>query len=229
MEAALVESKETAGARSKRILKSEAPPDEEAVLRAAGAEPKQPSPEPGGSAAAQQTAISTSRGFLDWLVTNRMSVALTSYQTGQLLLIGPKANGRLSVFQRNFVRAMGLWPIPSGSISQPLPISGAWRTCLGLASRQAMRVNTMIVYMCRVPRIPQAISTSMRSLVDGNGRLLFVNTKYSCLATPDNVHSFKPFWKPSFISKLAPEDRCHLNGLCLKEGQGQIRHRREPQ
>ena len=27
-----------------------------------------------------------------------------------------------------------------------------------------------------------------------------------------------PRWRPPFISALAPEDRCHLNGLCLVEG-----------
>jgi uncharacterized protein (TIGR03032 family) len=32
------------------------------------------------------------------------------------------------------------------------------------------------------------------------------------------VHSFKPLWKPPFISKIAPEDRCHLNGLAMKDG-----------
>ncbi len=54
--------------------------------------------------------------------------------------------------------------------------------------------------------------------VDGNGRVVFVNSKYSCLATFDRVHSFKPLWQPSFISKLAPEDRCHLNGLAMQDG-----------
>ncbi|HSD93687.1 MAG TPA: DUF4915 domain-containing protein, partial [Methyloceanibacter sp.] len=56
--------------------------------------------------------MSTSRGFADFLVTNRLSLALTSYQTGQLMLIGPLLDGRLSVFQRNFVRAMELWATP---------------------------------------------------------------------------------------------------------------------
>jgi len=32
------------------------------------------------------------------------------------------------------------------------------------------------------------------------------------------VHSFKPVWKPPFISTLAPEDRCPLDGLAMKEG-----------
>ena len=49
-------------------------------------------------------------------------------------------------------------------------------------------------------------------------QVVFVNSKYSCLATLDSQYSFKPLWQPSFISKLAPEDRCHLNGLAVVEG-----------
>jgi uncharacterized protein (TIGR03032 family) len=32
-------------------------------------------------------------------------------------------------------------------------------------------------------------------------------------------HSFVPIWKPPFLSKIAAEDRCHLNGLALENGQ----------
>lgn len=54
--------------------------------------------------------------------------------------------------------------------------------------------------------------------VDGDGRLVFVNTLFSCLATLSDTHSFRPVWKPPFISRLAAEDRCHLNGLALRDG-----------
>lgn len=45
--------------------------------------------------------------------------------------------------------------------------------------------------------------------------LWFINTRFSCLCTVDFVHSFVPCWRPSFISALTPEDRCHLNGLAM--------------
>lgn len=48
--------------------------------------------------------------------------------------------------------------------------------------------------------------------------LWFVNTRFSCLCTRSRIHSFVPRWRPTFISALAPEDRCHLNGLCMVEG-----------
>jgi uncharacterized protein (TIGR03032 family) len=41
------------------------------------------------------------------------------------------------------------------------------------------------------------------------------NSRFSCLATLDETHSFVPRWAPGFISKLVAEDRCHLNGLAL--------------
>jgi uncharacterized protein (TIGR03032 family) len=48
--------------------------------------------------------------------------------------------------------------------------------------------------------------------------LWFVNTRFSCLCTRSPIHSFVPRWRPPFISALAPEDRCHLNGLCMAQG-----------
>jgi uncharacterized protein (TIGR03032 family) len=32
------------------------------------------------------------------------------------------------------------------------------------------------------------------------------------------THSLRPLWKPPFITKLAAEDRCHLNGMAMKDG-----------
>ncbi len=49
--------------------------------------------------------------------------------------------------------------------------------------------------------------------------LWVVNTRFSCLCTLDRAHSFVPRWKPPFVSELAPEDRCHLNGVGLVDGQ----------
>ncbi len=54
--------------------------------------------------------------------------------------------------------------------------------------------------------------------VESSGRVVFVNTLFGCLATISETHSFIPLWKPPFISKLAAEDRCHLNGLALQDG-----------
>ncbi len=50
------------------------------------------------------------------------------------------------------------------------------------------------------------------------GELWAVNTRFSCLASFDGIHSFVPQWRPPFVSALAPDDRCHLNGFALSGG-----------
>ncbi len=59
-------------------------------------------------------------------------------------------------------------------------------------------------------------------IVEKSGQLVFVNTLFSCLATVSKSHSFKPVWQPPFISKLAAEDRCHLNGVALRDGKARF-------
>jgi uncharacterized protein (TIGR03032 family) len=49
--------------------------------------------------------------------------------------------------------------------------------------------------------------------------LWVVNTRFCCLCTLDRDHSFSPRWRPHFVSALAPQDRCHLNGLGMVNGQ----------
>src|SRR5262249_22232865 len=44
------------------------------------------------------------------------------------------------------------------------------------------------------------------------------NRRFSCLCTLHPDYSFVPRWRPKFISALAPEDRCHLNGLAIVDG-----------
>src|SRR6266404_1632130 len=51
--------------------------------------------------------------------------------------------------------------------------------------------------------------------VEGARRPIFVNTLYCCLATTSETASFRPLWRPKFLSALVPEDRCHLNGLAM--------------
>ena len=47
---------------------------------------------------------------------------------------------------------------------------------------------------------------------------VFVATGFGCIATLSERSSFTPLWRPPFLSRLAAEDRCHLNGLALADG-----------
>ena len=161
------------------------------------------------------TEISVSRGLGGWLQTNNVSLAFTSYQTGQLFLVGVLPSGQVSFNQQSFTRAMGLHyragRLHVGSLSQ------IWR--LENALEPGELANSAFDMML-VPRNAQTTGDiDIHELaVDREGNTVFVNSKYSCLATTSQTHSFRPIWKPAFISKLAPEDRCHLNGMAMVDG-----------
>lgn len=159
---------------------------------------------------------SCSRGLAGWLAANRLSLAISSYQTGRVYLVGSDQHGRVSFFERIFERAMGI-------------VGNAQRIYLGglyqlWRFENVLRANEVIhgqFDKCYVPRNAQTIGDlDIHELgIRKNGKVVFVNTKYSCLAELSQTHSFKAVWKPPFISKLAPEDRCHLNGLAMVDGE----------
>jgi len=168
-----------------------------------------PEPTPGS------TKIEVSRGLAGWLETHRVSLAFTSYQTGQLFLVGMLPNGSVSFNQQNFSRAMGicrdgerLWV---GSLFQ------LWRMENMLRLGELANGSFDACFVPREGRTTGDIDIHEIGIL-ANGQPIFVNTKYSCLATIDPVHSFRPLWRPEFISKLAAEDRCHLNGLAMADG-----------
>lgn len=161
------------------------------------------------------TEITVSRGFTTWLKKHATSLAFTSYQTGQLFLVGLHANGTVSFNQQNFSRAMGVsWQggrLYLGSLFQ------VWRLENGLKPGETAN-GTFDVMLA--PRNAQTVGdVDIHEVgVDAQGRVIFVNTRYSCLCTLDLTDSFRPIWKPPFISKLAAEDRCHMNGLAMADG-----------
>ncbi len=172
------------------------------------------SPAPGTPEAAPRLEIQTSRQFTAWLAAERLSLAFTTYQGGKVFFIGLKPDGRLEVFNRTFERCMGL-----AASSQTLWLSSLyqlWRF------ENVLEPGKLYQDYDRV-YVPQVAYTTgdidvHDVAVDAAGRPVFVNTLFSCLATVSETHSFEPLWKPAFISKLAAEDRCHLNGLAMENG-----------
>lgn len=159
--------------------------------------------------------LSTSRGFPEWLANAGASLAFTTYQAGKLFFIGMREPGRLAIFERTFARCMGLAATPDAR-------------GLALATHyQIYRFENVVppgqgtpgeaLYAPRVSWFTGDVDAHDVAFGD-DGRIYFVNTLFSCLATVSDTHSFKPLWKPPFVSKLAPEDRCHMNGMAMENG-----------
>ncbi len=67
-----------------------------------------------------------------------------------------------------------------------------------------------------------ALTTGMINIHDiawGKQGLWVVNSTFSCLSRLSPNHSFIACWQPPFIQELVPEDRCHLNGMAMLDGE----------
>ena len=158
--------------------------------------------------------ITTSRQMLSWMAEQKLSMALTTYQIGKLFFLGLKSNGELSVFERTFNRCMGLCTTDNGLYMSSL--YQVWRF-ENLFTAGQVQDDYDRLYLPQLGNTTGDIDIHDMA-VDADGRLIFVNTLFGCLATLSETHSFKPLWRPPFISRLAAEDRCHLNGLAMKDG-----------
>lgn len=162
--------------------------------------------------------LSSSRHFPQWLAGTGGGLALTTYRAGKLFLLGVKPDGKLSVFERSFARCMGLG------------VSDDGRSLLLATEYQLLRLDNVLPAGARDPAGNDALFVPHQAWITGDcdihdirfdaaGAPVFVNTLFSCLATVSPGFSFRPVWQPAFISRLAAEDRCHMNGLALVEGQ----------
>jgi uncharacterized protein (TIGR03032 family) len=163
-----------------------------------------------------QFNITASAGFHEWLESENVSLAISTYQAGKLILIGRQdlAQPRLGVFERTFNRCTGLW-----SDGQTMWISS--RSQLWRLENVSTQIDEDGFDRLFVPRIGYTTGDiDIHDIaVDDQKRPIFVNTLFNCLATTSDRFNFAPIWKPEFISKLVAEDRCHLNGLAMRNGQ----------
>ncbi len=158
--------------------------------------------------------ISGSRQFNSWLAEQSLSLGFTTYQAGKLFLIGLQPSGQLSVFERSFERCMGLWADSSSLYMSTL--YQIWRFENVLEPGQNHQGYDCL-YLPQISYITGDLDVHDLA-IDRQGQILFANTLFSCLATVSQTHSFRPLWQPPFISRLGAEDRCHLNGLALRDG-----------
>lgn len=172
-------------------------------------ESEQPTEEP-------KVEYSVSGGLAARLARQNISFALTSYQSGLLYCIGRNAQGGINVHQAAMPKPMGL--CLDGETG--LTMTGGYQIMrFENVLQRDQRINEQFD-ACFVPRRVHVTGglDAHDVGIDDDGRVIFVNTRYNCLATTSARHSFEEIWRPSFISDLVDEDRCHLNGLAMDGG-----------
>ncbi len=159
---------------------------------------------------------SISGNFVELLNALNISLAVTSYQSELLYLLGRNLKGGLMVNQQHFKKATGLH-YQDGTLYMAT-LGGIHRMQNVLRPDELMDGQFTDCFIPRTTHLTGDLNAHDIGLSKDNS-LLFVNTRYNCIAQVSNVHAFKPVWLPDFISTLAAEDRCHLNGMAMQDGQ----------
>lgn len=159
---------------------------------------------------------SVSPGLMGFLEKNDLSICMSSYQSGRFYMIGRNPKGGIMINEKAFQKAMGIHVRDSRvTLATQYQIH-----CFENVLTPDQRVRE-VFDTCLVPRTTYStgILDAHDVVVTDGGKIVFVNTRFNCLATVSGKHSFEPVWKPPFISKIVAEDRCHLNGLTLEYGE----------
>ena len=167
-------------------------------------------------AEAAKVDYSLSPGLAARLGQLNLSVAFSSYQSGLLYLLGRDPKGGVHLHQSAQAKPMGLSYDGAGGLT----MTGGYQL---MRFQNVLAPHERINHTfdaCFVPRVVHMTGQLDAHDVglDGQGEPVFVNTRFNCLAAPDARHSFRPLWRPPFISDLVDEDRCHLNGLAMEDG-----------
>lgn len=144
----------------------------------------------------------------------KCSIAISTYQTGKVVIFSAKDQNQLIQLPRTFVKPMGMakkgskWAIATNDsviVAANAP---------GLAAKYPANPNTYDgLYVPRASYYTGPLD--MHDIHFVGDKLIGVNTLFSTICEISEDYSFQSIWKPSFITEVKPEDRCHLNGLAV--------------
>jgi uncharacterized protein (TIGR03032 family) len=141
-----------------------------------------------------------------------ISLLVSTYQAGKLVIVRVQ-DGKLNTHFRSLHAPMGL-AVAGGRLAVGTK-NHVWE--FHNQPEVAKKVEPAGTHdACFIPRVVHTTGDIRVHEIGWAGdELWVVNTRFSCLCTLDREYSFVPRWRPKFVSALSPEDRCHLNGLCI--------------
>lgn len=151
------------------------------------------------------------------LAQSGASLLITTYKSGHAI-IARNDDGIVNTEFTNVSRAMGI------AVAGNRLALGAADAILAFTNQPALAPRAPSPKPADAVYAPRSVVfTGDVAIHDmaygGDGALYFVNTRFSCLCRQDIDYSFVPVWRPWWISGLAAEDRCHLNGLAMVDAE----------
>jgi len=160
--------------------------------------------------------VKTDAGFVQWVAESGGSIAISTYQAGMMFMVGWLGN-QLSMLQRHFDKPMGF------DVSGDRMVIATRNDVISLQNNPVLAHHYFHDQPGRydalyLPRMSwHTADMNLHDIALSDNDIWVVNTRFSCLATLDHEFNFYTKWQPSFITDMAPEDRCHLNGLAMKD------------
>jgi uncharacterized protein (TIGR03032 family) len=142
------------------------------------------------------------------------SLAVSTYQSGRLILVR-MLEGKVNTHLRYFPSPMGVARAGRTLVLGTKRMVWEYRDQPALAAKVEPRDSHDACFLPRGSYVTGDVA--IHEIAFAGGELWFANTRFSCLATLDRQHSFIPRWRPPFVTKLAAEDRCHLNGIAVRD------------
>jgi uncharacterized protein (TIGR03032 family) len=176
----------------------------------------------GGAAAAIEPRTVAHEYTLNWApILRRLGASLmaSTYQAGKVVVVsGGTSPDNLDICLscHNFEHAMGVGVAPGRLAVGARSLVWILRDAPAIAPNLDPPGTHDACYLTRAAFYTGDVNG--HELAWSEEELWLVNTKFSCLCTLDDQHSFVPRWRPGFISRYAPEDRCHLNAMAMAEG-----------
>jgi uncharacterized protein (TIGR03032 family) len=172
-------------------------------------------PAPAGTTMRSLFESNFTLSVLGLLADSACSLLVSTYQSGRLISLRQE-DGRLNTHFVVFDSPMGVACSRSNlvvatrrQIHEHQTHAGAARVLSPAGSHDA----------CYLPRNTHVTGDmGVHEIVLAEDGLWAVCTRFSCLASFDALHSFVPRWTPGFVTRLAAEDRCHLNGVAVRDG-----------
>jgi uncharacterized protein (TIGR03032 family) len=154
------------------------------------------------------------------LLKLQCSLAISTYQAGKIVFLSPKDENFLIQLPRTFDKPMG-FSFDENNEKMVLACRDEvilFKNVPDLAAHYPKSPGTYdAMFLPRVTYHSGALD--IHDLHFGKDNVLYgINTLFSCIVTFDESYNFTPYWTPPFISELASEDRCHLNGMAMHEG-----------
>lgn len=150
--------------------------------------------------------------FPELLRSLNLSLLVSTYQAQRILAFSPRPE-KLFMLMRIFDRPTGI-ALNGGKLA----LSAKNKVWIfgNTGELKDLEGNAQPYDLCFAPRkayVTGDIAGHEMAFIDGT--LQIVNTRFSCICTLDDTNSFIPGWRPAFITAIAPEDRCHLNGMAI--------------